>query len=145
MKNFKLQTLLNYRKKLADQACQAMALSMEKKNAIAAARQEAEKDRQRLCRELESAKNSYVRLEEIILYQQCISAKQRKVCQLEEKLAKAEKELEKKQLDLLEARQEKRVLEILKEKRRDAESKKQARQETAFLDEVSILGFGGGK
>jgi flagellar export protein FliJ len=145
MRKFKLQSLLDYRKRQADEACQNVALSMEKKNAIETARHEAEKERQRLCRELEAAKAGFFRLEEIMLYEQCICAKQRRVCQLDEKLAEAEKEVERKQKDLVAARQKKKVLQILKEKRVDAEEKKQARHEAVFLDEVSILGYGGGR
>ena len=111
MKPFKLQVVLDYRKRLADQAQQEVAACMAHKNAVAAARKEAEKDRQRLCRELDSAKTSAVHLEEILLYEQCICAKQRHVDQLGERLAKAEAEVAEKQQKLVEARQKKKILE----------------------------------
>ncbi|MBA2881301.1 flagellar export protein FliJ [Desulfosalsimonas propionicica] len=145
MKSFKLQSLLDYRKRLSDQAHQAVVVAMEHKNAVAEARRQAEKERQRLCLELESAKAGHFRMEEVLLYQQCICAKQDQLRRLEEKQARAEAAVAEKQQKLVKARQKKRILEKLRQKRSDAEEKNQARQERLITDEVAILGFGGGK
>ncbi|MFO7861564.1 MAG: flagellar export protein FliJ [Desulfosalsimonas sp.] len=145
MKSFKLQSLLDYRKRLSDQANQAVVVAMEHKNAVAEARRQVEKERQRLCLELESAKAGNFRMEEVLLYQQCICAKQDQLRRLEEKQARAEAAVAEKQQKLVKARQKKRILEKLRQKRSDAEQKNQARQERLMTDEVAILGFGGGK
>lgn len=145
MKSFKLQSLLDYRKRLSDQAHQAVVVAMEHKNAVAEARRQAEKERQRLSLELESAKAGNFRMEEVLLYQQCICAKQDQLRRLAEKQARAEAAVAEKQQKLVKARQKKRILEKLRQNRIEAEEKSQARQERLMTDEVAILGFGGGK
>ena len=145
MKPFKLQALLDYRKRLADKAHEALLACMEAREAIAEARDAEAKEIGRLCREFENAKARDFDVPEMILYEQCITSKKRKLQALEEQLVQAEEKVREKRRDLVSARQKKRVLEILKEKRANAEQRRLERQENMFLDEIAVLGYGGGK
>lgn len=145
MKPFKLQTLLDYRKRLADKAHEALMVTMEERDLLAAARETEENEVGRLCRELEAEKSRNISVPEMMLYEQCISAKKRHVRDLDHQLARADKNVREKRQELVKARQKRRVLEILKEKRETAERSKREHQEKMFMDEVAVMGFGGGK
>jgi len=145
MKPFKLEGLLGYRKRLEDHAHYVLAVSMEQKRIIEEARERALEDIRRLRRELESAKTKRLDLEEILLYERCIAAKQLWLHRLEEDLAREEANVAQKEQELIRARQNKRVLEILQENFLEAEKKETNRRETLFLDEVSVLSSGNGE
>ena len=145
MKPFKLQTLLDYRKRVSDKAHEALMAAMEERDVLAASRETEENEVNRLCRELEAEKSRDISVPEMMLYEQCISAKKRHVRDLDQQLTRAEAKIREKRQELVKARQKKRVLEILKEKRETAERSKREHQEKMLIDEVAVLGFGGGK
>ncbi|MCF8024331.1 MAG: flagellar export protein FliJ [Desulfobacteraceae bacterium] len=145
MKPFKLQSLLDYRKRLADKAYETLQLCMEEREAIAEANEAEKIDIHRLRTELEEAKTGNFRVQEIMLYEQCIHAKKRRMQDLKYQLTRADTKVREKRQELVKARQNKRVLEILKEKREESERSKQERQEKMFMDEIAVFGFGGGR
>ncbi|MFO7930294.1 MAG: flagellar export protein FliJ [Thermodesulfobacteriota bacterium] len=145
MKTFKLHALLDYRKKQADRAHEKLAQSMEKRSSIAEAKKREENEMLLLRREIEDAEIRGVEVSELILHQEFISAKERVVRDLEESLSMAEADVREKKGELVEARQKKRALEILKQKRQEAREKKEKHAENVFLDEVAVIGFGGGR
>lgn len=145
MKTFKLQALLDYRKKQADRAHEKLAQSMEKRSSIAEAKKREENEMLRLRREIEEAGSSGVEVSELMLHQEFISAKNRLIKDLEERLSIAEADVSEKRGELVKARQKKRALEILKQKRQEAREKKEKHAENVFLDEVAVIGFGGGR
>ncbi|MFP4193628.1 MAG: flagellar export protein FliJ [Desulfobacterales bacterium] len=145
MKTFKLQALLDYRKKQADRAHEKLAQSMEKRSSIAEAKKREENEMLRLRREIEEAGRSGVEASELMLHQEFISAKDRLIRELEDSLSRAEADVSEKRGELVKARQKKRALEILKQKRQEAREKKEKHNENVFLDEVAVIGFGGGK
>lgn len=145
MKSFKLQALLDYRKRQADRAHQMLTESMEKKSRIQRDKHRAEQEIAQLKGELEKERSGKVTVSELILHEQCITARKRSIRKLEEKLAGAEKKVEERRRELVKARQKKRALEILKEKSRDEQKKRLKRMEEVFLDEVAVTGYGGAK
>lgn len=145
MKPFKLQTVLEYRKRRENGVHKDLLACQEEKDALAAARQEAAAEVNRLLTELESAKQSEVRIPELMFYEACIARQKGVAADLGRKLAAAETRVARKRAELVKARQEKRVLELLKEKREAAEKKQQQFQENKLLDEIAVLGFGGDK
>jgi flagellar export protein FliJ len=143
MKPFKLQTVLNYRKRCADEAQKALLDALETQNQAARVKKTAEDALNELLSELESAKEKDIRIPEIILYEECIAAKKQEVANLAKKLAGAEEAVRQRRTQLVQARQEKRALELLKERREAMEEKKRADQENSLMDEIAVIRFGG--
>ena len=143
MKPFKLQTVLDYRKRCEDAAQKRLLESQQRRSAAAAECKAAEAEVLRLLDELQASKKSDLRIPELLMYEECIAFQRREAAGLEKKLAEADAEVRKRRAELVAARQEKRVLELLKEKREAAEREKRESQENKFLDEIAVSGFGG--
>ena len=99
--------------------------------------------RSRLLEELQTSKQNEVRIPELLMYEECIAFQRRQAAGLEKKLAEADAAVRARRAELVAARQEKRALELLKEKREAAERQKREHQENKFLDEIAVIGFGG--
>jgi flagellar export protein FliJ len=93
--------------------------------------------------ELESAKEKDIRIAEVLLYEECIAVKRREVANLAKNLAEAEEAVRQRRTQLVQARQEKRALELLKERREEMEEKKRVHRENRLLDEIAVISFGG--
>ncbi|MGM0452554.1 MAG: flagellar export protein FliJ [Thermodesulfobacteriota bacterium] len=145
MKPFQLQTVLDYRKRVQDGAEKALMMCLEQQRAIAAEQQAQQEEINRLCQECNKAKCAGVVLHEILLYEQCILDRKRRLNELAQKRSTVDAKVRQKQAEVVSARQEKRALEILKEKREEAARQKQQYEENLFLDEVAVLGFGGSR
>mgnify|MGYP006291723779 CR=1 FL=1 len=143
MKPFKLQTVLDYRKRCEDAAQKRLIESEEKRSAALADWQAAEAEVARLLEELQTSKQNEVRIPELLMYEECIAFQRRQAAGLEKKLAEADAAVRARRAELVAARQEKRALELLKEKREAAERQKREHQENKFLDEIAVIGFGG--
>lgn len=142
MKSFRLQTVLDYRKRLEDEAHKSLSFSLEEERYCVLEKEQREHELGQLRVELQEVKTQEVILSLVMLYEQCILCKKREIEACEQKVASVKAKIEKKKQMLVQARQEKRVLEIIKEKREDAERKKRRHQENVFLDEIAVLGFG---
>lgn len=145
MKRFKLQSVLDYRKSLADKAYQSLMACMEERTAVAAAKKHAETEMARLCRELETVKAKAECPADMLLYEHCIWSRSKEIEALKAQLAKADARVEEKRSELVKARQKKKVLEILKQKREDAEREMEKRREGRLIDEIAVFNFGGGR
>ena len=143
MKPFKLQTVLDYRKRCEDAAQKRLMESEERRNAVAEEWKAAEAEVGRLLSELHASKQNDVRIAELLMYEKCIALQRREAAGLEKQLAEADAAVRSRRAELVAARQEKRSLELLKEKREAAEEKKRKFQENRFLDEIAVTGFGG--
>lgn len=143
MKSFKLHGVLDYRKRCEDEAHKKLYQCIERRSLLADEKSGKESELQGLAAELHAAKIEGIGVQELLLYEECIGLKTRELEGIKQKLLQAEAEVKEKRAELVKARQEKRALEILKEKRDAAERLKERQQENKFLDEVSVLGFGG--
>ena len=142
MRPFRLQAVLDYRKRVEDEARKYFLLCLEEQRACAAQKEQKEHEAQRLHMEFQEAKTNEVLLPEVMLYEECIAAKKRELLEFEQKIRSLKLKGEQKNRVLVRASQEKRVLELLKEKREEEAKEKQRHLENAFLDEIAVLGHG---
>jgi len=142
MKPFKLQSVLDYRKRIEKMAQKSLLFYLEKQSSLDAEKQKRQKELLKLFDELQSAEQKGTFLPEVMLYEKCIQDKKRGVEEIARKLEGLSSEINCKKDELIKARQEKRTLEILKEKNEEKEKRKQRHRENIFSDEAAILGLG---
>ncbi len=142
MKPFKLQSVLDYRKRIEKMAQKSLLIYLEKQSSLDAEKQKRQKELLKLFDELQSAEQKGTFLPEVMLYEKCIQDKKRGVEEIARKLDGLSSEINCKKDELIKARQEKRTLEILKEKNEEKEKRKQRHRENIFSDEAAILGLG---
>jgi flagellar FliJ protein len=142
MKPFKLQSVLDYRKRIEKMAQKSILIYLEKQSSLDAEKQKRQKELLKLFDELQSAEQKGTFLPEVMLYEKCIQDKKRGVEEIARKLEGLSSEINCKKDELIKARQEKRTLEILKEKNEEKEKRKQRHRENIFSDEAAILGLG---
>ena len=139
---FKLQTVLNYRQSLEDQAQQLLAASLQRQTDLKAQLQEQKQQLQRHDRELKIRQVDGLTVAEMDLYesqiQHCRGVMEmilRQLKQLEEKILFERKEL-------LNAARDRQVMEKLKDKQEAEYQQELSRKERAMLDEISLRNKG---
>jgi flagellar protein FliJ len=142
MKPFRLQSVLDYRKRLENVARMSLLNCLEEQSSLNAEKQQEKEEVLRLCEELQEAKQEIILLPELMLYEESIHIKKKHMNDISRQLEALDAEIKDKKEELVKALQEKKVLEILKEKRQEEEKRKQKHSENIFLDETAILGFG---
>jgi flagellar protein FliJ len=142
MKPFRLQTVLNYKKRLENIAQKSLLNCFEEQSSLKTEKQMEKEEVQRLCEELQKAKQKNIILSEVMLYEEFIHIKKKHMDDISRKVEALDSEIKQKKEELVKVRQEKKALEILKEKREEEEKRKQKHSENIFLDEAAILGFG---
>ena len=145
MKPFKLEAVLDHKKRAEHMAQKELLASMEAREGIAGMKALEESEIERLCHELGDAKTNEVLVSDLILYELCIRGKREQVRALEQKLRESDAGIRRKERQLVQARQEKRALEIVRDNRERQEAEKQKHLENLFLDELAIFGHGGVK
>ncbi len=143
MKPFRLQTVLEHRKRREDEVQKRLMVAREQLRQLLAEREAMEQDVNRLCQECAQAKLDSLKLPEIMLYEQCIGFKKQQILTSNQRIDEQETRVHEQQEELVQARQEKRILEKLKEKRRAAESLRLQHEEKKILDEIAVLYRGG--
>lgn len=143
MKPFRLQTVLEYRKRREDEVQKRVMIAREHLRQLLTEREAMELDVSRLCQECAQAKLDSLQLPEIMLYEQCIAFKKQQILASNQRIDEQETRVHEEQKELVQARQEKRILEKLKEKRRAAESFRLQQEEKKVLDEIAVLYCGG--
>jgi len=128
MKPFKLQSVLDYRKRIEKMAQKSILIYLEKQSSLDAEKQKRQKELLKLFDELQSAEQKGTFLPEVMLYEKCIQDKKRGVEEIARKLEGLTSEINCKKEELIKARQEKRTLEILKEKNEEKEKTKTQRK-----------------
>jgi flagellar FliJ protein len=123
-------------------AQKSILIYLEKQSSLYAEKQKRQKELLKLFDELQSAEQKGTFLPEVMLYEKCIQDKKRGVEEIARKLEGLSSEINCKKDELIKARQEKRTLEILKEKNEEKEKRKQRHRENIFSDEAAILGLG---
>lgn len=142
MRPFRLQSVLGYRKRLEDMAMKSLLICLQKKSQLHEEKTKAEKELHRLAENFQEAKMKGICVCDIVLYENCIQVHKENKKNISRQLDLLNSEIEIKKEELVKARQEKRALEILKERRQEQEMTKQRIKENMFLDEISIRGSG---
>jgi flagellar protein FliJ len=117
MKPFRLQSVLDYRKRLENMAQKSLLICLEEQSLLNTEKQNEKKEVLRLCEELQKAKQKTILLPEVMLYEECIQVRKKHVNDISRELEALDSEIKHKKEELIKARQEKKALEILKEKR----------------------------
>ena len=143
MRPFKLQSVLDYRKRIEKMVQKSLLSCIEEKNLLIAEKQTGQKEILRLGKELQKKKQKNISMPEVMLFENCIQCKKKCMNDITCKIEMLNLEINRKKEELIKARQEKMVLAILREKWQNEEKKKQRQAENVFLDECVILGFGG--
>lgn len=139
---FKLQSVLNYRTTLEEQAQQALALSQQQQRELIAAIATQQQELNDQDHTLKQRQEEGLTIAEIDIYESRINYCRRRSAQLKEQLAGLEKKIIKQRAALLEAARDRQVMDKLKE-RQEAEFRRvQERKERIQLDEISLRNKG---
>lgn len=137
-KKFKLQPVLNYRQTLENEAGQRLAQGLEREEILQ--RQLAE-NRARITalgRDLDERQRVGIAVAELMLHTTHIEGAHERSKQLEQGLARLQREIVDHRQVLWAASRDKKLMEKLKEKIGEEERQFQNRQETILLDEIAL-------
>jgi flagellar FliJ protein len=140
-----MQTVLDYRGILEDQARQhlAEATRREKELLDALARErQAQKD---LYEDFEQRQKTGMPPDELLLYRRHLGERKTKLARMVKEWEVARAGVEEKREALCEASREKKLLEKVKERFMAEEQREQLRRENLFLDEIAVQGNSRGK
>ncbi|MCK4502679.1 MAG: flagellar export protein FliJ [Desulfuromonadales bacterium] len=139
---FKLQSVLNYRQSLEDQAQQVLTASLHRQQQLLEQRQQQQQKLQQSDSELKQRQQEGLTVAEIDLYEGQIYHCRRIIEQLQQQLEQLAPQIEAERKMLLHAARERQVMEKLKEKQ-DAEYRQElSRKERVMLDEISLRNKG---
>lgn len=142
MKPFRLESVLEYRKQIENKAQKSLLMCLEQKHLLILKKEEEQQKLQKLYDSFQGAQHKGVLITEINLYVECIGCKKNQLQDIRQQLDKLDQKIKQKQKKLVHARQEKKVLEILKKNREKIEKEKHKHMENVFLDELAIRYFG---
>ncbi len=134
--------VLRYRKQLEDEARHKLFTSCKKESALKKQIEEARAVVTNLYTNLEREKREGTTVDRLFLYENRIILVQESLKKLEEKLVDQQREVTRRRKRLLNASQEKKALEKLKEKQNIAYRQYIDRKEAAMLDEIAVLRHG---
>jgi flagellar protein FliJ len=135
---FKLQSVLNYRTILEEQAQQALAFSQQQQQELTAAIAAQQQELNDQDHALRDRQEQGLTIAEIEIYESHISHCRRRSAELQAQLVRLAKKIVKQREALLNAARDRQVIEKLKE-RQEAEFRcEQERKERIQLDEISL-------
>jgi flagellar FliJ protein len=135
---FKLQSVLNYRQTLADQAQQQLSNSLLQKTQLEAEMQQQQLNFQQLDLQLQQKQQEGLMIAELDLFEAQIKHRQQQLQQLQGQLQLLERQILAERQQLLSAARDKQVMEKLKEKQQAEYRQELARKERGLLDEISL-------
>lgn len=135
---FKLQSVLNYRNTLEEQAQQALALSQQLKQELLARVKQQQLELQQQDQLLQARQQEGLTIAEIDLYENRISHCRRCCAELTRQLQELERKILKQREELLQAARERQVMEKLKGRQESEYRQEQERKERSQLDEISL-------
>ena len=139
---FKLQSVLNYRQSLEDQAQQVLSTSLQRQNELETQLQQQRQKMQQHDGELKQRQQEGLTVAEIDLYESQIQHCRRLIENLQESLLQLDRQIVAERRELLHAARERQVMEKLKDKQ-DAEYRQElSRKERIMLDEISLRNKG---
>lgn len=141
-KKFKLQTVLNYRQSLEDQAQQVLATSLQRKKELEAELQRQQKKLQQHDSELQQRQREGLTVAEIELFETPIQHCRCMMKQLRQQLDGLERQIISEREELLNAARDKQVMEKLKDKQEAEYRQELNRKEREILDEISLRSKG---
>ncbi len=141
-KKFKLQSVLNYRQTLADQAQQQLSSSLQRKSQLEEQVQQQQNSFQQLDLQLKEKQQQGLSVAEIDLFESQILHRRRQIIQLQEQLAPLERQILAERQALMSAARDKQVMEKLKDKQQAEYQQELSRKEREMLDEISLRNKG---
>ncbi len=142
MKPFSMEPVLRFRQQLEDEARQKLFTSKKKESEISRQLENAQNTFADLINNFEREKKEGTTIDRLLLYENRILLNREELVELQKKLADQQKEVARRRRRLLQASQEKKALEKLKEKQNLAYKQYKERQEAAMLDEIAVLRHG---
>ena len=137
-KKFKLQTVLNYRQTLEDQAQQQLANSLHRQVQLEAQLVQQQNSLQQLDLQLKEKQQDGLSVAELDLFESQIMHRRRQIKQLQQQLEPLERQILAERQGLLQAARDRQVMEKLKDKQQAEYLKDITRKEREMLDEISL-------
>jgi len=141
MKPFSMEPVLRYRQQLEDEARQKLFADLEKEEEIRTELTRTAGSLSRLYADLTLERIQGTTVARLLLFENHMVIKQEKIKLLQADLEKQEKVVERRRRHLLQASQDKKALEKLKERQNLAYKKYRDKKEAAMLDEIAILRY----
>lgn len=138
MSKFRLQSVLDYREVLENEAIQAFTLAQEEKRKICAEYDREKEGLSAQLAEFEERQSHGISPDEYVLYQNYIDRLKEKVVALETQVARCTALTEERHADFCLASRDKKLLEKFKAKQLDLEKRKAEAKERNFLDEIAL-------
>jgi len=139
---FKLQSVLNYRQSLEDQAQQVLTASLQRQQDLEDQFLTQQQALDKADIELRQRQQEGMTVAEIDLYESQIHHCRRIIEDIQQRLQRLERRIEEERKELLHAARERQVLEKLKDKQEAEYRQELSRQERVMLDEISLQNKG---
>ena len=136
-----MESVLRYRKQLEDDARQKLFASLEQEGKIHTSLIRAEERLTSLHSAFTLEKQEGTTVDRLILYENRILVEQEKTAQLHKELADQKKVVARKRRQLVQASQDKKALEKLKERQNLSYKQYKDKQEATMLDEIAVLRY----
>ena len=141
-KKFKLQSVLNYRQTLEDQAQQQLTGSLQQQSQLEDGLQQQQERMLQLDRQLKEKQQEGLSVAEMDLFESQISHLRRKMLQLQQQLELLEPQILAERHELMKKARDKQVMEKLKDKQQAEYIHELSRKEREMLDEISLRSKG---
>ncbi len=142
MKPFSMEPVLRYRQQLEDEARQKLFTSLKKEEEIRAELKRTTKALTALYADLTLERTQGTTVDRLLLFEHQTVVKQEEINLLQTDLEKQEQVVERRRRHLLQASQDKKALEKLKEQQNLAYKKYRDKKEAIMLDEIAVLRYG---
>lgn len=141
-KKFKLQSVLNYRQILEDQARQKLAESLQQKTRLEEQLSQQQQATRQLDAELKERQEQGLSVAEMALFESQIRHRQRLLNDLQSQLRGLERAIFGQREELLQVARDRQVMEKLKENQEREYRQELSRKEREMLDEISLRSKG---
>jgi len=142
MKPFSMEPVLRYRKQLEDVAQQKLFTSLEQEAKIQTKLLQAKERLKKLYADLTLERTQGTTVDRLLLFENRIPVEQQEIKELQTELEKQKKVVDRRRRHLVQASQDKKALEKLKERQNLAYKKYLDKKEATMLDEIAILRHG---
>lgn len=142
MKPFSMEPVLRYRQQLEDEARRKLFTSLEKEEKIRNELNRLLEQLSTLYTDLSNERTHGTTVDRLLLFERSIVLQQEQIGSLQTALEDQERVVERRRRHLLQASQDKKALEKLKERQNLAYKKYRDKKENAMLDEIAVLRYG---